>query len=183
MQAAAGNRPAHVTTSPGVVRSRAPRLRAGLLSLVLGLAAAAAAFGLLARLSLGPEPQVASSANPSLAARAAALDELADQLDRARAKKPPELPDVPTYPPVKVGPASRPVRVVTLLSTPTTLVTVREKDGHKAKEGEKGKHEREKAAERRKREAEKDAERKKHEAEKAAEKKKREEEKRKEEHG
>jgi hypothetical protein len=94
------------------------RILVGLLSVTLGLVAAAAAVGIVrtSGVTAGPKPQKAP--NSAISKRQRALDREALALRKARARRPPKLPKVPKFahvhiPAVPAVAQAPPVHVVT----------------------------------------------------------------------
>jgi len=142
------------------------RVRAAILSLVLGGAAAFAVHSALDRLDLGPDAQVVRASNASLSAQDARLDTAQSDLAAALEERPPALPPIPDYPPVVIPriPAPQVVRVV--------YADVQVQQGKKGK-----KYEKQREAEKKRREQQREAEQKRREERREAEKKRREEQK------
>jgi hypothetical protein len=140
--------------------ARARRLRAFVLSLAVGTAASFGALELIRDVRASPSVEIAEASSSSIAKRQEALDRLEAQLDAARAKKPPALPAMPTYEPVRIPkpPVVQAIQVVYV----TEVTTAYE---HDKKYEEKAKHEEEKRRE----EAKKREEERKHEEEKRRE--------------
>ena len=123
------------------------RVRAAILSLVLGGAAAFAVHSALDRIDLGPDAQVVRASNASLAAQDAKLDTAQSDLAAALEERPPALPPIPDYPPVVIPriPAPQVVRVV--------YADVQVQQGKKGKKGKK--YEKQREAEKKRREEQK----------------------------
>ncbi len=154
--------PGHSSRTP----SAGPRrVRAAILSLALGGAAALGSYAALGHLEVGPDEQVAQASNASLAARAAQLDAMEADLRAALAKDVPKLPPIPKYAKVKIPRVAAP-QIIAVSYVPNVKYKKDKDYEKKQREAEKKRREQQREAEKKRREEQREAEKKRREEQK-----------------